>query len=83
MNRVLADTIDAHGGLERWKRLVTVETHVGGGGELHRIEATVKGRHFIQQDLGREIARHIKTWFQASRTPGMCLIDICPATNLL
>ncbi len=26
MNKVLADAIDAHGGLERWKRFVTVET---------------------------------------------------------
>jgi hypothetical protein len=40
MNKLLADATDAHGGLERWKRLVTVETHVVGGGELLRLKQT-------------------------------------------
>src|SRR5215470_8187911 len=37
MNKLLADAI---GGLERWKRLATVETHVATGGELHRLKQT-------------------------------------------
>jgi len=40
MNKLLADAIDAHGGLERWRRLVTVETSVVSGGELHRLKQT-------------------------------------------
>jgi haloalkane dehalogenase len=28
-------------------------------------EATVQGRHFIQEDSGPEIGRHIKAWLQA------------------
>lgn len=40
MNKLLADAIDAHGGLERWKRFVTVEALVTRGGELHRLKRT-------------------------------------------
>jgi hypothetical protein len=40
MNKLLADAIDAHGGLERWKRFVTVETRAVSGGELFRLKQT-------------------------------------------
>jgi hypothetical protein len=43
MNRVLADAIDAHRELERRKRFVTVETHVGRGGELQAAPAFARG----------------------------------------
>jgi haloalkane dehalogenase len=30
----------------------------------NQTEATVQGRHFIQEDSGPEIGRHIKAWLQ-------------------
>lgn len=35
MNRLLADAIDAHGGSDRWKQVVTIEADLVAAGQLH------------------------------------------------
>lgn len=86
MNKLIADAIDAHGGMERWNNLTSVQADVVTGGELLdrktgpaasatlRTRANTRSQHCLMGPIGGEMITVFEPGRVAIETPDGTLV---------